>query len=760
MWIGFRSALLPFCALAAFSGGQVAAQSYNVGPGQSATIPDLITDGTSARAVWVGGGGGTLILSNPANTYSGGSNVAGNSTLQVDVDSELGNAAAGIALGDAVSAGKVSFAGTAAISSARPITLNAGGGWILVNSLGTSLSGGISGPGSLTVAGGGVLTLNSVNSYTGATIVTGGSTLAIAADSVLGGYTTTSTVTNGVTTTTSTLTTANQLTLDYATLQFNGAMSISHPITLTVSGGSFNTNGFDDTVITAINGAGGLTKTGAGFLVLDGANSYAGGTVVNGGVLMIGDSGTPSATITGPVSVLAGGTLAGTGTIAGLVNNSAGIVSPGAGGSAGLTVANYVQGSAGSLTVPVVPGGAAALRVGGTAALAGNLTLSYAPGFMKAGTYPLLTASTITGGFTSVTGRVPSAGLSQTILNTPQAIDLVLTQLSTLPDRATIFPSLTTVAVDEGQQATQTLLDRLRDARAMALADNLNTALSPNHRARGVSPYGAWVQPTGNLFSSSASGSAPKVSATGGGFLGGIDFAVAQGMAVGVAVGYNRSGVDETGGANATVSVPRLAVYGDWWSGPLAIDAVVSVGSPSFDSTRPVTGAAQTATATHSGKEFSAATQASLGFLLSDWSVSPAVGAKYLSLSQNHFAEHGTDIYNFTVGGSHANSLRPFIDATVLRRFGIQGKMAVVPQLTVGYESEMLKTTRSISSQTQGDAATWVFQGTRPSRGAATMKADMTVETDKQTSYYVEYGRIQGSNSTADSFSAGFRYRL
>ena len=93
-----------------------------------------------------------------------------------------------------------------------------------------------------------------------------------------------------------------------------------------------------------ISGTGGLTKAGPGTLILDGTNSYTGLTSVDAGTLEIGDADHATASLAGPVTVGADGTLAGHGTIGGdVANNNGGIVSPG--GSIGtLTVAgNYTR---------------------------------------------------------------------------------------------------------------------------------------------------------------------------------------------------------------------------------------------------------------------------------------------------------------------------------------------------------------------------------------------------------------------------------
>ncbi len=121
-------------------------------------------------------GGGTLILTNAANSYGGGTEVYGNTVLQVDADGELG-APAPLQLGDATTSGTLQLAGSFNLDPARGIVLNAGGGIIDSQGFDSTVNQAIAGAGGLTKAGSGVLTLAAANTYSGATAVNAGTLL-------------------------------------------------------------------------------------------------------------------------------------------------------------------------------------------------------------------------------------------------------------------------------------------------------------------------------------------------------------------------------------------------------------------------------------------------------------------------------------------------------------------------------------------------------------------------------------------------------
>nr|WP_246591735.1 autotransporter-associated beta strand repeat-containing protein [Aminobacter anthyllidis] len=122
----------------------------------------------------------------------------------------------------------------------------------------------------------GTLVLSAANSYTGGTVIKGG-TLSISSDGNLGAASGGLTFVGGILTNTAAMTTARD-------------------IELRLAGGTFDTRA-DLTASGTISGQGKLTKTGSETLTLTGTNSYAGGTKISAGTLQIGIGGTAGSII-------------------------------------------------------------------------------------------------------------------------------------------------------------------------------------------------------------------------------------------------------------------------------------------------------------------------------------------------------------------------------------------------------------------------------------------------------------------------------
>ncbi|HEY0333300.1 MAG TPA: autotransporter-associated beta strand repeat-containing protein, partial [Stenotrophomonas sp.] len=206
--------------------------------------------------------GGTLTLSG-ANSYAGGTLIDAG-TLWISSDANLGAASGALAI-----SGNGVLGVTRDVATTRATTLGAPGGAFNV-ATGVTLdhNGVVSGPGSLGKIGNGVLALNAANSYAGDTWLDAG-TIRIGADAALG---------NG----------AGVLRMDGGILNTIASFASARAGELAAGGGTFQvTTGTTLGWSGAISGTGGLTKTDAGTLDLSAANSYAGGTAINGGAIRI-----------------------------------------------------------------------------------------------------------------------------------------------------------------------------------------------------------------------------------------------------------------------------------------------------------------------------------------------------------------------------------------------------------------------------------------------------------------------------------------
>ncbi|NKJ22376.1 autotransporter-associated beta strand repeat-containing protein [Dyella sp. SG609] len=261
------------------SGMQFAVNGYTVAGGALTLsgAPNIIRvgDGTAAgagmtatiAAVLAGTGGvvkddlGTLVLSG-ANTYAGGTTV-NSGVLQVAGDANLGNAAGGLAFDGGT------LRNTAAISTARAVTINQGGATFETQA-NLELSGTVTGAGGLTKTGSGSLTLDGSNTYTGGTIINAGGII-VSSDANLGDASGALTFNNGV-------------------LENTAAITSGRAVALNGAGGRL-LNDADLTLNGAIAGAGSLNKDGSGTLIVGADNSYTGGTLIQAGTLQVGNGG-------------------------------------------------------------------------------------------------------------------------------------------------------------------------------------------------------------------------------------------------------------------------------------------------------------------------------------------------------------------------------------------------------------------------------------------------------------------------------------
>nr|WP_256731509.1 autotransporter-associated beta strand repeat-containing protein [Sphingomonas sp. dw_22] len=335
-----------------------------------------------------------------ANSYTGATGIIAG-TVRLD-GGTIGTGALTVANGatfdlngGAATVGTLDGAGSILLGSG---TLTAGG------TADSSFAGAISGTGSFAKAGTSTLTLSGANTHSGGTTVSGG-VLAAGAANVLGSGRLSVAAPGSVT--------LNNFAQTVGGLSGDGAINLGSAI-LTV-------NESDATSYAGVlSGTGRLVKQGGGTLTLGGANTYTGSTTITEGMLVVNGS------LAGSVSIGANGRLGGSGRIGSL--NVTGTVAPG--NSIGtLNVAGsltlgsgstyQVEVSSNGTSDLIAATGAVTLQGGTVSVLGGGQT-----NFLPLTTYTILTGSSVTGTFGSVTTDL--AFLAPTLAYSASSVQLRL----------------------------------------------------------------------------------------------------------------------------------------------------------------------------------------------------------------------------------------------------------------------------------------------------------------------------------------------
>ncbi|MFC4174540.1 autotransporter domain-containing protein [Microvirga sp. GCM10011540] len=599
------------------------------------------------------GGAGTLILSG-LNTYQGGTRLAAG-TLGIASDASLGASSGGLAI-----EGGARLWALADFASARTITLGTGGGIFDTDAHAVTLSGPVSGSGSLSKLGTGTLTLSDNNTYAGGTTI-GEGTLVGSATSF-------------------------------------GSGAIANNATLVVDQAT------DADFANAIAGTGRLVKTGSGRLNLTGTSPFSGRTEVQAGRLAVNGS------LAGSVVTVTGGSLGGTGTVGGLVARNGAMIAPG--NSIGtINVSGNVAFASGSTYEVEIDAAGQSDRIAasGTATLSGG-TVQILPdrgtGYVANRPYTILTAQGgVSGRFDGTSGG-KFAFVTPTLGYDSRAVTLTLVRganpaafhseaatpnqyrtadgiealgegnrlfdtvlVSSVAGARQAFDALSgeahasaaTLAYGDARLVQQSVLSRLR-ARSNpgpALPASAQGVYSAAYAADGpgtvpqpvvVTPsfdprrFAFWGEGFGSWGKIDGNGNAAGMDTSTGGFILGADASAGDTFRIGVAGGFTRTSFDIdarlSSGANETVFG---ALYGSGQWGAFNLRLGAAYAHHDLDLTRTISfaGFADRTSASYNGSTLQAFGELGYRFAWGGAAVEPFVGTSVLRLHTDAFRENG-----------------------------------------------------------------------------------------------------------------------
>ncbi|KYQ98616.1 autotransporter outer membrane beta-barrel domain-containing protein [Serratia plymuthica] len=548
-----------------------------------------------------------------------------------------------------------------------------------------------------------------------------------------------------------------------------------------------------------ISGHGGLTKEGAGALVLTGANTYAGPTLVNHGVLAINGS------VTSAVTVQNAGILGGSGSVGSLTARRGGTVAPG--NSIGtLNVANNVSFEPGSrYAVEVAPNGQSdRIHSGGSATITGGevaVSLENSPNLLSQSEvrsllgqqYNILTADQgISGQFDAVApnylflgtglsyqpnqvtlkvGRNDTAFASvaqtqneravaaaadalaagnpvyESILNAGSAGEArqAFRQLS-----GQIHADIASAQVNDSRYLREALNGRLRQAEGLATAPDIKS-----------DEGGAWAQLLGAWDHASGDANATGYQASTYGVLLGLDSALADDGRLGVATGYTRTSLDGGYGSNADSDNYHLAVYGGKQFGELALRAGGAYTWHRIDTSRSVNYGAQSdrETAKYSARTEQVFAEAGYSVKAGWVNLEPFANLAYINFQNNGISEDG--------GAAALHGDKQHTDATV-STLGLRADTewqaskttAVALRSELGWQHQYGDLDRGIGLRFNGGSSPFVVNSVSASRDGAVLKASAEVAVNKNATLSLGYGGLLSQNHQDNSVNAGFTWRF
>jgi outer membrane autotransporter protein len=655
------------------------------------------------------------------------------------------------------------------------------------------LQGSVFGPGGLTVAGGDISLANAVNTYVGGTIVNGGS-LSLAPGASLPSF--------------------GALTVNGGAFNLNGNTQVLS--SLNGSGGQFNLGGGllalntsqSNTFGSSLTGTGTFSLQGGGSLNLTGNSSgFSGSTVVTSASLAVNGS------LGGNVFAGPGGTVGGSGTIAGNLFNG-GIVAPG--NSIGtLAVAGNFSNAGGVYATEVMGSGQSDLiNVGGTATLnGGGVFVTALPGsiFPVRSTYTILSAAGgLAGTFTSVADPYPFllpslsydannvylnllvGGFAAQALNGTQfAVGAVLdaNAPTATGDFATVLGTLATATAQQGQavmtaisgnnyagfsssmvQGAQLFMNNFANqtggggspvSNRVALAEACDVACDSTTPPK----WGAWGGALGGLGTIGANQPVGSVTYNAGGFAAGLDRSITDSFRMGVTAGYTTgtqwvSGFDGMGRSNTF----QVGLYGGFAQDKVYADALIgyaytwnqmwrNITIPGLQQRTALgqTGANQWYGQIETGYRFDLGTNANAF-------ITPFARLQAYTANQNTFTETGAQSLNLSVAQQQTNSLRSVIGAQIGGSMDLGWREKLLMQLRLGWSHEYADTARPVSATLAGaPAMPFTTFGVAPQRDGVVLGLSANTAIAEATSIYLRYeGDISGQDS-AHALIAGVR---
>lgn len=540
----------------------------------------------------------------------------------------------------------------------------------------------------------------------------------------------------------------------------------------------------------AIVGTGALVKQNAGLLALNGVSTVS-TTTVAGGDLQIGDISNPGAQLTSAVTVDAGATLSGHGTIVGSVVNNGGTVAPG--GTIGtLTIqGNYTQGANGVLSIEISPTASSTLQVTGVASLGGSLHLvTDGDLFRKGQTYTFVSAGSVTGAFTSVVadngaqfdvsdpGGVVTATVAKGVF-TPSGgstnQNAIGSAIANYPVGVSDFDPVAAaiIALQPGVSQNAALdqlggeihADLLGAGRSSARAvfDSVGGQLfDAGPESSSADDRSGWGRILGGYGSVSGDDGAHGLTQSKGGVVAGGQIKRGAATSLGAALSYQHTdmslrGLSQNGGFDSL----GIAVYGEHRWGAVFVDGAASLAYDHGDSTRHIAFSTVSRRADGGFDGYTAGVWTSLGMRMADTHglrFEPSISLTLSHVEDGGFQETGAAGADLLVRSQALDSLESVLGARVSKTFLMRRGALTLDARLAGMEELREPRPQATERFAAASMTDFTVMGANPGRSAGLVGAGVTYVASSGLTVFGRYDGGFGSRQSDQVFSLGAKF--
>jgi T5SS/PEP-CTERM-associated repeat protein len=550
-------------------------------------------------------------------------------------------------------------------------------------------------------------------------------------------------------------------------------------------------------------GTGRLLVTGGGAVAIAKTlNLWAGGTVSVdvASQLVVGQA----AGVAGAVAVGSGGTLEGTGTIVGNVDNVGGIVHPGHSPGTLTIAGNYTQGANGTLLLSIGPASYGQLVVNGTATLNGGTIVlqDYQGGKISLGqSYQFINASggvsgqvasvqsddpfvaltpSIAGGVLMLTAaHAPNSFAAAATTGNQRAVAAALDATSSSRALVPLVQALTNLPTARMSDAFDALsgeglvavenaaFDAARafDRSVAGHAAVPGSAADSGAVAQHLGAWQVWIEGLGDQarFASRDGQALASARTSDSGFSAGTDYRAADSLIVGIATGWSKARYSVPGRATSgSVDNVHLAGYAAFSAGAFYANALGGYDWADTHSRRALAVGTTSGTlrGTASDGLLSGRIEAGYRLALGRASVTPFAAIEAMRFHLESSGEGGDAA---AVGAAlqtpsqHVRSVPVTAGVKLETRFDL-GSMVVVPHLVAGYERE-LDDRRALTFDFAGQPAVpFTIDGVAPGRDRAHVGLGVTALLSKGMRLFVDASTDRAAHDHLNAVHGGIAW--